>query len=413
MSGGGLWRRRLDAKKTEGPSKAVAAVVDEEEVSRAGMMNMRGRNPQAACRGRQGVPSATISPTMPPWGYVPSPGYYDGDAHGGFNPNTTFPYGTPQRSSPTGFDHDPRTPSPAFSTSKQDECLAEAWKTVSIDPITGANQNTDTYSGRIETSFDERKLVDPDFANIHMDNGEKATVNPWSTIQTAYNKWHGIVEEVATRPKSGANVEDQEFKFLHVFSRIDSCEKWREVRLALEKAKETYNPDAPSMTVVEGRPDGTKKAKAMRDVALSCDPIEQCIADVKISATRREEKSDVWWSALMINIVAKKRNTDLEFFIVANKRNTDLEFFMGRDTSTMDEKVKAWYIVQCDLILSQVPTPTATTTAPSPNAETTPTTSLTTPMTNNPTTPTMSPTTLTTSPTSLPAEEPHHAEPTV
>ncbi|KAE8766678.1 putative methionyl-tRNA synthetase [Hordeum vulgare] len=109
------WRRRLDAKKTRDATEAAAAVVDEEEVSRAGMMNMRGRNPQAACRGRQGVPSATISPTMPPWGYVPSPGYYDGDAHGGFNPNTTFPYGTPQRSSPTGFDHDPRTPSPAFS----------------------------------------------------------------------------------------------------------------------------------------------------------------------------------------------------------------------------------------------------------------------------------------------------------
>ncbi|KAE8819784.1 putative methionyl-tRNA synthetase [Hordeum vulgare] len=72
--------------------------------------------------------------------------------------------------------------------SKEGECLAEAWKTVSIDPITDANQNTDTYSRRIKTAFDERKLVDPDFANIHMDRGEKAMSNRWLMIQTACNK---------------------------------------------------------------------------------------------------------------------------------------------------------------------------------------------------------------------------------
>ncbi|KAE8786207.1 putative methionyl-tRNA synthetase [Hordeum vulgare] len=150
--------------------------------------------------------------------------------------------------------------------SKEYECLDEAWKTVSIDPITGVNQNTDTYCGRIKTVLDERKLVDPDFDNIRMDRGEKAMSNHWSTIQTTCNKWHGIVKEVAARSESGANVEgqmvrmfamyradneDQEFKFLHVFSRIESCEKWREFRLALDKAKETYNPDTPAPPTAE------------------------------------------------------------------------------------------------------------------------------------------------------------------
>ncbi|KAE8794750.1 putative methionyl-tRNA synthetase [Hordeum vulgare] len=261
-------------------------------------------------------------------------------------------------------------------TSKEDECLAEAWKTVNINPITDANQNTDTYRGRIKTVFDEHKLVDPDFANIHMNRGEKAMPNRWSTIQTTCNKWHGIIVEVTARPESGANVEgrvwtkfvdpsslrrvlcrqvlsavcvddsdvrhvstnneDQEFKFLHVISRIEVCKKWREVRLALDKAKETYSPDTPASAAVEGHPDGTKKARAARDAAPAAErlqaSIEQCIADINSTAARREEKSDTGRSTLMINVFAKKMYIDLEFL-------------MGAHTSTMDEKVKAWYIV--------------------------------------------------------------------
>ena len=58
-------------------------------------------------------------------------------------------------------------------------------------------------------AFDERKMVDPEFCNIHMDRGDKAMANHWETIQQACNKWHGIQEEVAARPESGTNLEGQ------------------------------------------------------------------------------------------------------------------------------------------------------------------------------------------------------------
>ncbi|KAE8802863.1 D-2-hydroxyglutarate dehydrogenase, mitochondrial [Hordeum vulgare] len=105
---------------------------------------------------------------------------------------------------------------------KEDKCLTEAWKTVSIDPITGTNQNSNTYWRRIKTVFDEWKLVGPEFASIHMDRSEKAMANHWATIQKACNKWH--------------DNNDQDFKFLHVFIGIELCEKLTECLLTLAKA---------------------------------------------------------------------------------------------------------------------------------------------------------------------------------
>ena len=90
---------------------------------------------------------------------------------------------------------------------QKDECMAEAWKMVSIDPITGANHNSDNYWKRVKRSFDERKLCDPEFKTIYMERSEKAMANHWAIVQTACSKWHGIVEEVERRPESSADVE--------------------------------------------------------------------------------------------------------------------------------------------------------------------------------------------------------------
>ena len=54
--------------------------------------------------------------------------------------------------------------------------------------------------------------------------------------------------------------QDADFKHLHVYKRIDKCEKWTEVRRILDKAKS----DAPTPGASEGQPDGNKVAKIGR-----------------------------------------------------------------------------------------------------------------------------------------------------
>ncbi|CAM0881035.1 unnamed protein product [Alopecurus aequalis] len=263
---------------------------------------------------------------------------------------------------------------------KEDECLAEAWMTVNIDSIIGANQNDDHYRGRVKKSYEERRMLDPEFAVCTIDCGEKAMANHWAAIQQACNKWHSIQEEVRNRPQSGSNVEQRmvhmfdmyrrdnnyaEFKFLHVFTRIESCEKWKEVHLALAKTKDgVYNPDAPTDPASASRPEGNKKAKAAKAKAPAAErvqaAIEQCIADAKDQAiakqqmnAEREEMINARWAALM-----KKSDIKIELLetnIASKKRVTDLAFLQAGDPATMTPQVAAWYKAECGKVLNQMP----------------------------------------------------------
>ena len=61
---------------------------------------------------------------------------------------------------------------------------------------------------------------------------------------------------------------DAEFKYLHVYKRIDTYEKWAEVRRTLDKAKETYKPDVPTPGASDGRSDGNKCANKGKHAVL-------------------------------------------------------------------------------------------------------------------------------------------------
>ena len=149
--------------------------------------------------------------------------------------------------------------------------------------------------------------------------------------------------------------EKADFKFLHVFTRIEGCEKWTEVRLALRKAKE-YAPDAPAAGAADGCPKGHKKAKAARDAAPAAAKlqvsIETCIADAHNHAAKREEKAEARWTAIMA-----KQDIKLDLLkttTAAKKRNNDLAFLMGGDPTAMDPQVREWFMAQRHAILSQI-----------------------------------------------------------
>ena len=162
---------------------------------------------------------------------------------------------------------------------------------------------------------------------------------------------------------------DAEFKYLHVYKRIDKCEKWAEVRRTLDKAKETYKPDAPTPGASEGRPNGkgAKKGKhADAATARVQESIEHCLADAQARAVLREEKTEARWSALMSSSAVKLDLLQTNF--VAKKRNTDLAFLLGGADmlQSTDEAVKAWYRAHVGLILDQLPSTTPPTPTPTP-----------------------------------------------
>jgi hypothetical protein len=43
------------------------------------------------------------------------------------------------------------------TTEMAEECLCDSWKVIRLDPITDANQKSDTYWKWIKDQFDERK----------------------------------------------------------------------------------------------------------------------------------------------------------------------------------------------------------------------------------------------------------------
>ncbi|KAK1661752.1 hypothetical protein QYE76_049911 [Lolium multiflorum] len=207
-------------------------------------------------------------------------------------------------------------------TPKEKECLAEAWMTVSMNDIIGANQSFDTYWLRVKQAYEERKLVDPYFNKTNM-NVYRET-RQWPPIGgscgraangTAYGRrsrngrsaamtWSKryapstCITELRRALDMYTDDTGLQFKFINVYARLENCEKWKETRTTLSKSKtEQYNPDAPAACAAEGRPElGQKKLKELKRTDSPADrmqaSIDKCWADLRSHADGRNDKFD-------------------------------------------------------------------------------------------------------------------------
>jgi hypothetical protein len=91
--------------------------------------------------------------------------------------------------------------------SLEGECLIDVWKSVSLDPITGANQTSGKYYKRIMDKFSERRHFG-EYAKIHMIWNKGAISHRWAFIKATCNKFYGCLEMIRNKKQSGASMTE-------------------------------------------------------------------------------------------------------------------------------------------------------------------------------------------------------------
>ncbi|KAF8706409.1 hypothetical protein HU200_030674 [Digitaria exilis] len=86
-------------------------------------------------------------------------------------------------------------------TAAEDEALVLAWENVSLDPITGTNQDGSTYWDRIADYYN-RIVKSKSFRTT------KSLQQRWCSIQECCNRWAGCMVSVEDNQPSGTTLMD-------------------------------------------------------------------------------------------------------------------------------------------------------------------------------------------------------------
>ena len=152
------------------------------------------------------------------------------------------------------------------------------------------------------------------------------------------------------------------FAFMHCYTKLKRCPKWRQARVRLAtKPDGTVDLDAP-MNTSAGRPIGTNRAKnALSDAAASekaAASIEKYIAGVSTTMAMRAEKSEERWKTIFEKqdekIVIDKEKVAVEKEIAAVKKRKEDMKILTADTSKYDAATLEAHNYFRDIILQEI-----------------------------------------------------------
>ena len=93
-----------------------------------------------------------------------------------------------------------------------------------------------------------------------------------------------------------------QFAFMHCYTKLKRCPKWRQARLRLGTNADGTDDLAAPLATSAGRPIGNKRAKAALGAAACADKtaasIDKYIAGVSTSMATRAEKSEKRWKTI-------------------------------------------------------------------------------------------------------------------
>ena len=147
--------------------------------------------------------------------------------------------------------------------------------------------------------------------------------------------------------------KEKDFKLMHCYKLLQSCEKWKAHRRTLNKnGRADLNADPQNS---KGRPIGNKKAKAALAAAAKTDrvqsSIDKVLADVCSNSSLRREENNARWATLMqkadvkINLEQKKA--------AVKKRSQDF-MILTADVSNLDPLARAAHNMYRAAILQEL-----------------------------------------------------------
>lgn len=172
----------------------------------------------------------------------------------------------------------------------EDEVVCSGWLNASKDPIHGANQNRNTFWGRVHAFFEKNKKTETV-------RTESSIMHRWLTIQHQVNKFCSCYEAIKRRHQSGHTVTDMISEALKLYTEQDKDKKkfslmpcWNILKGEDKWAAKMV--EIAELEKLEKAKKNQKAAKVSRPRDEEVTNTEQAVTDVVGHETQARKRSD-------------------------------------------------------------------------------------------------------------------------